>query len=503
MLMAVRILIPGALRAYAGHAKSVEVEAGDVRSALDALFAKAPGMRTHLVTDGGELRSFVRLYRNDDDVHALGGLTATLAAGDTLSIVPAIAGGSDPGADAGADAEKLAAAKAAVRSARPISFPLSPEEVRRYSRHLILPEVGLAGQVKLKEARVLLIGVGGLGSPLGLYLAAAGVGTLGLVDADVVDATNLQRQVLHGTKDIGRPKLDSAADRIADVNPNVKVEKHETMLSSENALELFRDYDLVADGTDNFPTRYLVNDACVLTKRPNVYGSIFRFEGQASVFGAPDGPCYRCLYPEPPPPGLVPSCAEGGVLGILPGIVGLIQANEVVKLLLGIGEPLVGRLLLFDALAMTFRELKLRRDPACPVCGPNPTVTELIDYQEFCGIRPEVDLTPGTMQSMTAKELAQRLDRGDDLLVLDVREPQERALCQLPSSQLVPLGELVARLGEIDSAKDIVVQCRTGVRSARAIELLVQSGFSNARLWNLEGGIDAWARDVDPTMPRY
>jgi adenylyltransferase/sulfurtransferase len=493
----IRILIPGPLRGYAGHARSVEVDARDVRSALDALFAVAPGMRAHVVTDAGELRSFVNLYKNDDDVRQCGGLGAALAAGDTLSIVPAIAGGAD------VDAQRLAAAQAAMRSARPVSFPLSQEEVRRYSRHLILPEVGLDGQVALKQARVLLIGVGGLGSPLGLYLAAAGVGTLGLVDADVVDATNLQRQVLHGTKDVGRPKLDSAADRIADVNPNVKVERHETMLSSANALELFREYDVVADGTDNFPTRYLVNDACILTKKPNVYGSIFRFEGQASVFGAHDGPCYRCLYPEPPPPGLVPSCAEGGVLGILPGIVGLIQANEVVKLVLGIGEPLVGRLLLFDALAMTFRELKLRRDPSCPVCGPNPTVTELIDYQQFCGIRPDADHSPAGVRSITARELAERLARGDDLALVDVREPEERALCSLPHSTLVPLGDLAGRLGEIDSARETVVYCRTGKRSARAIELLAQSGFSNARLWNLEGGIDAWARDVDPAMPRY
>jgi adenylyltransferase/sulfurtransferase len=495
--MPVRILIPGPLRTYAGSANAVEVEAADVRGALEALFERAPGLRAHLLDDGGGMRNFVNLFRNDEDVRTAGGLDAALRPGDTLSIVPAIAGGVD------VDPGKLAAAQAAMRSARPVTFPLSQEEVRRYSRHLILPEVGLEGQVKLKNARVLLIGVGGLGSPLALYLAAAGLGTLGLVDADVVDETNLQRQVIHGTKDVGRAKLDSAADRIADVNPNVKVERHETMLSSANALELFRQYDVVADGTDNFPTRYLVNDACVLTKKPNVYGSIFRFEGQASVFGAPNGPCYRCLYPEPPPPGLVPSCAEGGVLGILPGIVGLIQANEVVKLVLGIGEPLVGRLLLFDALAMTFRELKLRRDPACPVCGSNPSVKELIDYQEFCGIRPDVDLASSSMQSMSARELHERLERGDDITVIDVREPEERALCAIEGSRLVPLGELAARLGELDSTKDTVLQCRTGKRSAKAIELLVQAGFSNARLWNLEGGIDAWARDVDPTMPRY
>src|SRR5688572_24298210 len=396
--MAVRVHLPGPLRAPFGGAASVEVEGGDVRAALEALVARAPALAAQLFDGGGALRSYVNVYVNDDDVRSLQGLATALKSGDTISLVPSIAGG--------ADDDKVAAAQAAMRRAGKVELPLSHEEVRRYSRHLILPEVGLAGQVKLKQARVLLIGVGGLGSPLALYLAAAGVGTLGLVDADVVDETNLQRQVIHGTKDVGRPKLDSAAARIADINPNVTVEKHETMLSSANALGLFAQYDLVADGTDNFPTRYLVNDACVLTGKPNVYGSIFRFEGQASVFALEDGPCYRCLYPEPPPPGMVPSCAEGGVLGILPGIVGLLQANEVVKLVLGVGTPLAGRLLLFDALAMSFRELKLRKDPNCPVCGPNPTVTKLIDYEAFCGFEP----APAEAQSITAQALKARLD---------------------------------------------------------------------------------------------
>jgi adenylyltransferase/sulfurtransferase len=486
--MAVTILVPGPLRTYLGGRARLEVEAADVRGALEALFAEAPALRPHLMTGEGALRSFVNLYHGDEDVRALDGLATRLAPGDTVSIVPSIAGGAG-------------APPAAARA------PLTPDEVRRYSRHLILPEIGLAGQMKLRDSRVLLIGVGGLGSPLALYLAAAGVGTLGLVDADVVDATNLQRQVIHGTRDIGRPKLDSAADRIADVNPHVRVEKHETMLTSANALELFRAYDLVADGTDNFPTRYLVNDACVLTGRPNVYGSIFRFEGQASVFGAPGGPCYRCLYPEPPPPGLVPSCAEGGVLGILPGIVGLLQANEVVKMLLGLGESLVGRLLLFDALAMSFRELKLRRDPACPVCGPDPTVTQLIDYEEFCGIRPEVDPVSNTIQEMTPRELAGRLGAavgtGAGVFLLDVREPQEYQLCRLPGATLIPLGQLASRLGELDPSREIVVHCRSGRRSAQAVRMLMQAGFSGARLWNLKGGILAWADDVDPTIPKY
>ncbi len=495
--MSVRVLIPGPLRAHVGRRAAVDVAAADVAAALEALFAEAPALRAQILRDDGSVHSFVNVFRNDQDVRTLEGLATTLAPGDTVSIVPSIAGGADT------TEARIAAAQAAMRRAGGRELPLSKEEVRRYSRHLILPEVGLAGQVKLKNASVLLVGVGGLGSPLALYLAAAGVGRLGLVDADVVDETNLQRQVLHGTRDVGRSKLDSATDRIADVNPNVNVVRHETMLSSANALDIVRGYDLVADGTDNFPTRYLVNDACVLTGRPNVYGSIFRFEGQASVFATKDGPCYRCLYPEPPPPGLVPSCAEGGVLGILPGIVGLLQANEVVKLILGLGESLVGRLLLFDALALSFRELKLRKDPNCPVCGPDPTVTALIDYNEFCGIRPEVDLASMGLREISAKELNARLEKGDDLVVLDVREPQEYELCRLPGSTLIPLGELPGRLSELDSAREMVVHCRTGVRSAQAIALLTQAGFSGARLWNLKGGIHAWADDVDPTLAKY
>src|SRR5450830_1041520 len=341
---------------------------------------------------------------------------------------------------------------------------LTREEFQRYSRHLIMPEVGLDGQKKLKAARVLCVGAGGLGSPLALYLAAAGVGTLGLVDFDVVDVSNLQRQILYGTKDVGRPKLESAAERLKDVNPNVKVVPHEVRLSSDNALNLFRDYDVIADGTDNFPTRYLVNDACVLLGKPNAYGSIFRFEGQASVFGAKNGPCYRCLYPEPPPPGLVPSCAEGGVLGVLPGIIGTIQAMETIKLILGIGEPLVGRFLIFDALRMKFRELKLQKDPDCPVCGTHPTVTTLIDYDQFCGVQPAVPepletTTPTTAQAspleISAVDLKARIDRGDDLLVVDVREPQEYQINRIPGSVLVPLGDVPKRYNEFDPAQEI------------------------------------------------
>ena len=503
--MAVKILIPSPLRSYIDRRDSVAVEAGTVRQAIEALLAQYPALRPHLMDENGKLRSFVNVYRNDEDVRYLSGPETSVGASDVLSIVPSVAGGAgeDGGGAEAPVGERVAAAQEAMRRSGQYRLPLSHEEVRRYSRHLILPEVGLAGQVRLKNARVLLIGVGGLGSPLALYLSAAGIGRLGLVDADVVDESNLQRQVIHGTRDVGRPKLESARDRIRDVNPHVDVRLHETFLSSDNALEIFQEYDVVADGTDNFPTRYLVNDACVLSGKPNVYGSIFRFEGQASVFAVKDGPCYRCLYPEPPPPGLVPSCAEGGVLGILPGIVGLIQANEVVKLVLGIGESLVGRLLLFDALGMRFRELKLRRDPACPVCGPHPSVTRLIDYQEFCGVRPDVDLTSGELREITARELKVRLDAGDDLAILDVREVQEFEFCRLAGARLIPLGELAGRLAELDSTREMVVHCRTGKRSAQAIELLEQAGFSGSRLWNLKGGIHAWADEVDPSIPKY
>ena len=380
---------------------------------------------------------------------------------------------------------------------------LSNDEILRYSRHLIMPEVGMEGQIKLKQAKVLMIGTGGLGAPLGLYLAAAGIGKIGLVDFDIVDMTNLQRQVIHGTADIGRPKLDSAADRMNDINPYVEIEKYETMLTSENALEIFKDYDVVVDGTDNFPTRYLVNDVCVLLGKPNAYGSIFRFEGQATVFHHDGGPCYRCLYPEPPPAGLVPSCAEGGVLGILPALVGSIQATETVKIILGKGQTLSGRLVLYDALNMKFRELKLRRNPECPVCGDNPTVRELIDYEQFCGIpqtepEPALGLSEGEIDVV---DLKQRLDRGDSVFVLDVREPHEYQICSLPDSVLIPLGDLPKRVNELNSADDIVVHCKSGVRSAKAVDFLKKTGFRKVK--NLKGGILAWSDRVDPSVPKY
>ena len=382
---------------------------------------------------------------------------------------------------------------------------LTHEEVARYSRHLIMPEVGMEGQLKLKAARALCIGVGGLGSPVLLYLAAAGVGTLGLVDFDEVDYSNLHRQIIHGTPDVGRSKLDSAKARINALNPEVEVVTHEMALSSENALGLFADYDLVVAGTDNFPTRYLVNDACVIGGKPNVYGSIFRFEGQASVFATKDGPCYRCMFPEPPPPGLVPSCAEGGVLGILPGVVGMLQATEAIKLILGVGESLVGRFLLFDALKMRFRELKVRKDPDCPVCGEHPTVTQLIDYEQFCGIAPTATAaaTSSTEDAdeATVEELKTRLDRHESFLLLDVREPQEFEICRIPGSVLIPLGDLPSRLFELEGRDDMIVHCKSGVRSGKAVRLLREAGYSKAR--NLKGGILAWINRIDPTLPKY
>jgi len=378
---------------------------------------------------------------------------------------------------------------------------LTNEEILRYSRHLIMPEVGMEGQLKLKKAKVLLIGTGGLGAPLGLYLAAAGVGQLGLVDFDVVDFTNLQRQVTFGSSDVGKPKSEAARARLSNLNPDIQVQAFETKLTSANALELFRDFDIIVDGTDNFPTRYLVNDACVLLGKPNVYGSIFRFEGQATIFGMPGGPCYRCLYPEPPPPGLVPSCAEGGVLGVLPGIVGSIQAMETIKLILGSGRNLTGRLLLFDALEMGFREFKLRKNPKCPMCGEHRTIDKLIDYYEFCGVRGEEAPAPDLkVPEIMPRELKARLDRGEDLFILDVREPHEYQICNL-RGHLIPLGELPRRVHELDSSREIVAHCRSGKRSAEAVDFLRKAGFR--KILNLKGGILAWSDEVDRSVPKY
>jgi sulfur-carrier protein adenylyltransferase/sulfurtransferase len=482
--MSNRVLIPTPLRPFTGKQEVVEVSGATVGELLADLTRQFDGLKKHLYTDEGRLRSFVNIYVNDEDIRYLQKEGTPVKNGDTLSIIPSVAGGSSAAVD-----EELPS--------------LTAMEIKRYSRHLILPEVGVDGQRKLKAAKVLCIGAGGLGSPVALYLAAAGVGTIGIVDFDVVDYSNLQRQILHGTSDVGRSKLDSARDKLVALNPEVKIELYDTALSSENALDLFRPYDVIVDGTDNFPTRYLVNDACVLLRKPNAYGSIFRFEGQASVFGLENGPCYRCLYPEPPPPGLVPSCAEGGVLGVLPGLVGVIQATEALKLILGVGEPLIGRFLIVDALRMKFRELKLRKDPDCPVCGTHPTVTELIDYEQFCGVAPAPsDATqPGDdTREISAVELKARLDRSDRLVVLDVREPQEYQINRIDGSVLIPLGELGQRYGELDPSVEIVAQCKSGVRSAKAADFLREKGY---RVKNLKGGILDWIDKVDPSQPKY
>jgi len=479
-----KILIPTPLRQFADKKDSVQLSGSTVGEVLKSLTSTYADLRRHLYNDEGKLRSFVNVYVNDEDIRYLNKEATPLQDGDTVSIVPSIAGGS---------------AGIAAPPAPPAT--LSKDEILRYSRHLIMPEVGMEGQLKLKAAKVALIGTGGLGAPLGMYLAAAGIGRIGLVDFDVVDFTNLQRQVIHGTKDVGKKKLDSAAETMLDINPYVEIDRHEVALSSENALGILKDYDIVVDGTDNFPTRYLVNDACVLLKKPNVYGSIFRFEGQATIFAYPGGPCYRCLYPEPPPPGLVPSCAEGGVLGILPGTVGLIQATETVKLILGIGEPLIGRLVLYDALAMRFRELKLRRNPECPVCGDHPTITKLIDYQEFCGIPQQHQEAAPVDGDIEPTEVKEKLDRGDRFVLIDVREPHEYQICNIPQAKLIPLGDLPKRVNELNSADEIVAHCKSGMRSSKAVDFLKQAGFKKVR--NMKGGILAWSDKVDPSVPKY
>jgi len=486
--MAHRVLIPTPLRSYTGQQDAVELEGKTVGEILSALTSRYSDLRRHLYADDGKLRHFVNVYVNDDDIRYLEREATALKSGDVISIVPSVAGGS------------------------PVSETSAPEltndEIQRYSRHLILPEVGPDGQRRLKAGRVLCVGAGGLGSPAALYLAAAGVGTIGIIDFDAVDASNLQRQILHSTPDVGRSKLQSAREKLSALNPEVRIETYEATLTSANALALFRDYDVILDGTDNFATRYLVNDACVLLGKPNAYGSIFRFEGQASVFATKGGPCYRCLYPEPPPPGLVPSCAEGGVLGVLPGVIGTIQATETIKLLLGAGTTLAGRLLLYDAWNMRFRELKLRRDPECPVCGDHPTVRELIDYEQFCGIArpaaaaPAANALPPELEA-TVEELKALRGSGRPLYVLDVREPQEFQICRIPGSTLIPLGQLPARVAELPSGPggpEIIVHCKSGVRSAKAVRLLQERGIA-AR--NLKGGILAWIDRVDPTLPKY
>jgi adenylyltransferase/sulfurtransferase len=478
--MSVTVSIPTPLRPFTAGHDSVELAGDTVGQVLDGLLAAHTGLKRHLLQDDGRLRNFVSLYLNETDIRHLASTATPVRSGDVLTIVPSIAGGSP------ATAESTAS--------------LSHAEMLRYSRHLLLPEVGVSGQRKLKAARVLTVGAGGLGSPLSLYLAAAGVGTIGIVDFDVVDLTNLQRQIVHGTSTLGQSKLASAEERLTDLNPNVRIERHETRLTSQNALEILGEYDIVVDGTDNFPTRYLVNDACVLLGKPNVYGSIFRFEGQASLFYAAKGPCYRCLYSEPPPPGLVPSCAEGGVLGVLPGIIGSIQALETIKWIIGAGTSLVGRLLLFDALKLRFRELELRKDPACPICGTKPSIHELIDYEAFCGIGAEPAYNG---PEISAEELRRELSEkaAGDLVLIDVREPHEWDIVHIEGARLIPLNQLPERLSELDGHTEIVTHCHKGARSMKALEILKGAGFGKVR--SLAGGIDAWAERVETGLARY
>ncbi|GBU21527.1 molybdenum cofactor biosynthesis protein [Fibrobacteres bacterium R8-0-B4] len=473
----IKVIIPYALRFATEREAEVEVAGGTVGEAIDSLVSAHPDIKAHIFADDGKPRDFINLFVDGKNVNALQGLATPVADGGEVMIVPAIAGGaSDPG------------------------LKLTNEEIARYSRHLLLPEIGVKGQQKLKGAKVLIVGTGGLGAPLALYLSAAGVGTIGLVDFDVVDESNLQRQIIHSSRDVGRPKVASAKDRIKGINPLIDVVMHNTALTSQNALDIIKDYDIVADGTDNFQTRYLVNDACVFLGKPNVYGSIFQFEGQASVFGAKDGPCYRCLYPSPPPPGLVPSCAEGGVMGVLPGIIGTIQAAEVIKHIVGGAKPLIGRLLHFDAWRMSFRELKLDKDPACPVCGENPTIRELIDYEQFCGLKKTQESEP--IETITAVDLKRRLDNGDTIQFIDIREPHERAIVKFPDAIIMPLGQLVRRMEELDPEIDSVFLCKIGQRSILGINALREAGYKG-RLLNLQDGLNAWARDVDTSMPVY
>jgi adenylyltransferase/sulfurtransferase len=475
----VSILIPTPLRRYVGGARRVEVDAQTAAGALAALAAPNPELRPQLFDDAGKLRGFVNLYLGDRNVREQAPSLEALALreGDVLTIVPAIAGGAP-------------------------EAPLSREEIRRYSRHLIMPEVTLEGQKRLKKASVLCVGAGGLGSPLSLYLAAAGVGRLGLVDFDTVDVTNLQRQILYATADVGGTKLEAAKERLTGLNPEIEIVTHSLHLARWNVMDLLQSYDIVADGTDNFPTRYLVNDACVLLGKPNVYASIFRFEGQVSVFDARRGPCYRCLFPEPPPPGRVPSCAEGGVLGALPGVLGSLQALEVLKAILGVGEPLIGRLVTFDALDFAFRELRVAKDPQCAVCGQAPTVTAPVDYEAFCqrrGSEPDIDGTG--VATITVEDLQDRLQAGQQVNLLDVRERHEYDIVRIPGAMAFPLSELPSRLHELDSAQAYTLHCHKTARSLQAYQLLRQAGFG--RLQVLAGGVDAWAARVDPSLPRY
>jgi sulfur-carrier protein adenylyltransferase/sulfurtransferase len=476
----VHVLIPAALRQFV-NGSSLEVRAGTVSEALSNVLRQNQKLAKQLLDDQGNLRNFVNVFVNSEDIRHLKGQETKVTDLDTIRIVPAIAGGSENSYVKGLEGRKVS---------------ISPGEYRRYGRHLIIPEVGMEGQRRLKAAKVLIIGTGGLGSPSSLYLAAAGVGTIGLIDFDTIDETNLHRQVLYSATDVGKSKVETAKERLRNANPNIQIKTYDEQLTSANALGIFKDYDVIVDGTDNFPTRYLTSDACVMLGKPNVYASIFRFEGQVTVFDAKNGPCYRCLYPKPPPPNLVPSCAEGGVLGVLPGLVGLIQATETVKLIIGRGEPLVGRLLLYDALSMSFEELKIRKNPKCPACSANPEITKLIDYEAFCGVEGAKDIN-----AVSPTELSAELKAGKKVLLLDVREPHEYDIVHIKGAKLIPINQLAERVSELDSADEIVAYCHTGGRSAMATEFLRGIGYKKVR--NLQGGVEAWAVHVEPSLPRY
>ncbi len=484
----VQVRLPQPLRPLVGGVRVLELDVGTVGEALRDLADRHPSLRRQLFRIDGRLREAAAVFVNRQGLLPPGLEGTALRDGDVVDIVPAVSGGSGN-------------LPSVTTTPSPAGSPFSLEAIRRYSRHLLLPEVGLEGQRKLQSAKVLVVGAGGLGSPAALYLAAAGVGTLGLVEYDRVDLSNLQRQVLYDTEDVGHPKLERAVERVQALNPGIDVRAHPGPLDSGNALDLLRDYDVVLDGSDNFPTRYLVNDACVLLGKPDVYGSVYRFEGQATVFDARRGPCYRCLFPEPPPPGFVPNCAEGGVLGVLPGLIGEIQATETLKLLLGVGEPLVGRLLLYDALEMRFRELRVHPDEACVVSGSNPTQKALIDYPAFCGSTLAPQASPPGLPHLSAEELAALLRSPEPPLLVDVRQPGEWAIGHLPGALLIPRGELAERVGELSHAREIVVYCSSGNRSALATRLLLDLGLTRVR--NLEGGLASWAEKVDPSMPTY
>ena len=483
----IKVLIPTTLRSFTDHNSELLLEGGTVREVIAALADEYPNTKKAIFDENGVPRPFVNIFVGENNIKKLNGYDTELKDGDTVMLIPAIAGG--------------APEKSVIPDDR--SEKLSNDEIMRYSRHLLLKEIGVKGQKKLKAAKVLIVGLGGLGTPLAQYLAAVGVGTLGLIDFDEVDSSNLQRQVIHGTRDVGRPKVASAKDSIKAINPLVKVETYNTMLTAENALDIIEEYDIVADASDNYKTRYLVNDACVLLGKPDVFGAMYQFEGQTSVYYAKEGPCYRCMYPAPPPAGLVPSCAEGGVIGVLPGIIGTIQANEVIKLIVGGGESLVGRLMVFDAWKMRFHELKIDKDPDCPICGKHKTITELeeYDYEEFCGIKKQRE-EEAPVESITAKELHRRIEEGEPITIIDVREPHERAIVKFPGAKVIPIGQLARRQNELNPDIDTVFICKEGKRSILAVNTLREAGYKGP-MYNLKDGINNWAKDIDKSMPMY